>query len=160
MISKLHRVKTLCFVFDAENDLILIQQYGTGKYARLHSGIGSDCEFAENPAVSCREKLTRKSGIEIAGLKLRGIIKTVDLDEEGADIFFVYEAEYVHGNLCQNAKGRLKWVEVLNLFNLKYVPFVREIISLLLDGESFFEAFFELDEKGGIANQQIHTKYE
>ena len=135
--------------FDAENDLILVQQHGTGKYARLHSGIDSDCELAEDTAASCREKLSEKSGLEIANLKLRGVIKTVDLTGDEAVIFFVYEAEYVHGSLQQNAEGRLKWVEVLNLFNLKYVPFVREIIGLLLDGESFFEAFFELDEKRG-----------
>lgn len=160
MTSNLHHIKTLCFVFDAENDLLLLQQYGTGKYARMHSGINSDCMFADDTATSCRLTLTEKSGIEIAGMKLRGMLKTIDLAEEEASIYFVYEAEFVHGELKQNAEVRLKWVEVLNIFNLKYVPFVKEIISHLLDGESFFEAFFELGENGEIINQQIHSKYE
>lgn len=160
MASNLHQVKTLCFIFDAENDLILLQQYGTGKFARLHSGIESDCLFADDTATSCRKSLQEKSGIETAGMKLRGMIKTIDLAEADASIYFVYEVEFVHGELQQNAEGRLKWVEVLNIFNLKYVPFVKEIFNYLLDGESFFEAFFELGESGEIINQQIHSEYE
>ena len=160
MASNLHQIKTLCFVFDTENDLILLQQYGIGKYARLHSGIDSDCLFAEDTAASCKTNLLQKSGIEIAGLKLRGVLKTVDLAEEEPTVYFVYEAGFVHGNLQQNAEGRLKWVEVLNLFNLKYIPFVKEILNHLLDGESFFEAFFELGENGEIVHQQIHSEYE
>ncbi len=158
MASNLHQIKTLCFVFDPENDLILLQQYGNGKYARLHSGIDSDCLFAEDTAASCRANLVLQSGIEIAGLRLRGVLKTVDLAEEESTIFFIYEAELVHGDLQQNAEGRLKWVEVLNMFNLKYIPFVKEIIVHLLDGESFFEAFFELNESGEIIHQQIHSE--
>ena len=160
MASNLHQVKTLCFVFDAENDLILLQQYGTGKYARVHSGVDSDCMFTDDTASSCRLNLKEKSGLEIAGMKLRGMIKTVDLAEGEATSYFVYEAEFVHGELQQNAEGRLKWVEVLNIFNLKYIPFVKEIFNHLLDGESFFEAFFELGETGEIINQQIHSEYE
>ncbi|HBL74727.1 MAG: hypothetical protein A2W90_24105 [Bacteroidetes bacterium GWF2_42_66] len=160
MANNLHRIKTLCFVFDAENDLILLQQYGAGKYARLHSGVDSDCLFAEDTAASCKTNLLQKAGIQIAGLKLRGILKTIDPAEGEPTIYFVYEAGFVHGNLQQNAEGRLKWVEVLNMFNLKYIPFVKEIIAHLLDGESFFEAFFELSESGEIVRQQIHPEYE
>lgn len=160
MTTNLHQIKTLCFVFDPENDLVLIQQYGIGKYARLHSGIDSDCNFNEDTANSCQIKLTEKSGVECANLKLRGIVKTVDLAEEESIIYLIYEAEYIHGELQQNADGRLKWVEVLNVFNLKFIPFVQEIMGHLLDGESFFEAFFELNEKGEAVNQHIHSKYE
>ena len=160
MTGNLHLVKTLCFVFDAENDTVLLQQYGAGKYPRMHSGIDSDCEITDDTATSCRDQLIEKSGIEIAGMKLRGMIKTIDPVANEATIYFVYEAGFVHGELQQNAEGRLKWVEVLNIFNLKYVPFVKEILNYLLDGESFFEAFFELGENGEITNQQIHPKYE
>lgn len=160
MANNLHRIKTLCFVFDAENDLILLQQYGIGKYARLHSGVDSDCLFAEDTAASCIANLAQIAGIEIAGLKLRGVLKIIDLAEDEPTIWFVYEAGFVHGNLQQNAGGRLKWVDVLNMFNLKYIPFIKEIISHLLDGESFFEAFFEISERGEIVRQQIHSDYE
>lgn len=156
MATNLHQIKTLCFVFDPENDLVLLQQYGTGKHTRLHSGIDADCLYDENMGTSCQEAIAKQSGVEISNLKLRGVVKNIDLAEDDATIFFVYEAEYIHGELQQEAEGRLKWVEVLNLFNLKFVPQTKEIISHLLDGETFFEAFFEEDENGRIVNQEIH----
>jgi len=160
MSSNLHQVKTLCFVFDNENSLILLQQYGSGEYAHLHSGIDSDCMFADDTASSCIQNVVEKAGVEIAELKPRGLIKTVDLAEGEATIYFIYEAEYVQGELQQNAEGRLKWVDVLNMFNLEYVPFVQEIIKHLLDENNFFEAFFELGESGEIVSRQIYPEFE
>ena len=156
MATNLHQVKTLCFVFDPENDLILLQQYGTGKYARKHSGIEADCYSQDDLANSSQEAVQKQSGLDVGNMKLRGIIKNIDLAEDESSLVFVYEAEYIHGELQQEAEGRLKWVEVLNLFNLKFTPQVKVIISHLLDSETFFEAFFEEDEHGQLVRQDVH----
>lgn len=155
-----HRLHTLCFVFDFENDSLLIQQFGTGLHARLHSGIQSDCLVDENPASSCIKQIKQQAGIETTGLRLRGTIKTWAAEKQEANLFQVYEANLLDGTLQQNASGRLKWVEILNLFNLKYIPEVAEILPLLLDSECFFEAFFVLNEAGEIQQKEVFTSGE
>ncbi len=155
-----HLLSTLCFVFDFENDCLLVQQFGTGPYARLHSGIEGDCLPDENPASSCIKNLKQQAGIDTSGMRLRGIVKTWNPEKQEARLIQVYESNFVHGELQQNAPGRLKWVEILNIFNLKYTPVITETIPLILDSECFFESFFLLDSENQIKNKEIFTNCE
>jgi hypothetical protein len=51
--------------------------------------------------------------------------------------------------------GRLKWVDILDIFNLQMESLVQEIMPNLLDGESFFEGTILLNSMDEVISSDI-----
>ncbi len=150
------QVQTLSFVFDNENDqLLMVQLSADGPLKRKHSGIKGQIEMDEDTNAAAVRSLQESTGLEIGSVVLRGVVKTVNIDNQASGIWLVYETSRFSGELNGNVPGRLKWVDILNIFNLQMEGFVQELMSYLLDGESFFEGTVRITNNDEVVESDI-----
>ena len=149
-------LKTLSFIFDNENDLILLHQMvEDGPLKRKHSGIKGNIEPTEGINSAAIRSLQEAANLEIEEMVLRGIIKTVHQENHTSVIYFIYESALFSGELEKKISGQLKWVDILNVFNLQMESMVLEIMPNLLDGESFFEGMILLNDQDEVLESDI-----
>jgi len=99
--------------------------------------------------------IRESTGLEVSQVVLRGVVKTIQKEKQASVIYFVFESSRFSGELENRFPGRMKWVDILNIFNLEMEPLVQELMPRLLDGESFFEGTVELNSQEEILNSDI-----
>lgn len=149
-------IQTLSFLFDNETDYILLHQIaGEGKQKRLHSGIKGSIGALEDLNQAAIRGIREASGMEVSTATLRGVVKTIQAETETSVIYFVYESARYSGLMENKLPGRLKWVDILNIFNLDMEGLVHELMPNLLDGESFFEGTIQLGANEEVISSEI-----
>lgn len=151
-------LKTLSFIFDNENDVILLHMMvEDGPLKRKHSGIKGNIELTEDINSAAIRSVRESSGLEIEEMVLRGVVKVVQESQQNSTIYFVYESALFSGKLVKNIPGQLKWVDILDIFNLQMESVVQEIMPSLLDGESFFEGTIGINELDEVLESDIRV---
>jgi ADP-ribose pyrophosphatase YjhB (NUDIX family) len=149
-------IQTLTFIFDNETDHILLLQIAEdGPLKRKHTGIKGSIGLSEDINEAAIRNVFESSGLEVSEAVLRGVVKTIQDNDQSSAIYFVYESSKFSGELENKISGRLKWVDILNIFNLQLEGFVQEIMSNLLDGESFFEGTIHLNGQDEVISSDI-----
>ena len=149
-------IQTLTFIFDNETDHILLFQIAEdGPLKRKHSGIKGQIGLLEDTTRAAVRSIEESSGLNVSEVVLRGVVKTIDAEKQLSAIYFVYETSKFSGELENKLPGRLKWVDILNIFNLPMESLVQEIMPNLLDGESFFEGTIHLNPLDQVINSEI-----
>ena len=149
-------IQTLTFIFDNETDHILLHQIAEdGPLKRKHSGIKGNIGLLEDMNEAAIRSIQEAGGLEISEAVLRGVVKAIDDESQTATIYFVYESARFSGVLENKLSGRLKWVDILNIFNLQMESLVQEIMPNLLDGESFFEGTIHLSIQDEVISSEI-----
>jgi len=149
-------IQTLTFIFDNETDHILLHQIAEdGPLKRKHSGIKGNIGLLEDMNAAAIRSIQEAGGLEVSDAVLRGVVKAIDDDNQTATIYFVYESARFSGELESKISGRLKWVDILDIFNLQMESLVQEIMPNLLDGESFFEGTIHLSSQDEIVSSDI-----
>jgi len=149
-------IQTLTFIFDNETDHILLHQIvEDGPLKRKHSGVKGNIGLLEDMNAAAIRSIQEASGLEVSEVVLRGLVKTIQDENQTATIYFVYESARFSGELQNKLSGRLKWVDILDIFNLQMESLVQEIMSNLLDGESFFEGTIHLSNQDEVVSSDI-----
>ena len=149
-------IQTLSFIFDNETDHLLLHQIAEdGPLKRKHSGIKGNIGLSEDINSSAIRSIQDASGLKISEVVLRGVVKVVWDESQTSAIYFVYESALFSGELENKLTGRLKWVDILNIFNLQMESLVQEIMPNLLDGESFFEGTVHLSDSDKVISSDI-----
>jgi ADP-ribose pyrophosphatase YjhB (NUDIX family) len=149
-------IQTLSFIFDNETDHILLHQIAEdGPLKRKHSGIKGNISLLEDMNEAAIRSIQEASGLEVSEAVLRGVVKTIDDESQTAVIYLVYESARFSGVLENKLSGRLKWVDILNIFNLQMESLIQEIMPNLLDGESFFEGTIHLNSQDEVVSSDI-----
>lgn len=149
-------LKTLSFIFDNKNDhLLLHMMVEDGPLKRKHSGIKGNIELQEDINSAAIRSIWEASNLEIQEMVLRGVVKTIQETSQTSTIYFVYESALFSGELEKKIPGQLKWVDILNIFNLQMESVVQEIMPNLLDGESFFEGTIRINEQDEVLESDI-----
>lgn len=149
-------LKTLLFIFDNENDHLLMQRLnGDGPLKGKYSGLKGDIGLYEDINDAAIRSLGESSGLKISEAVLRGVVKVVGEESKTAVVYFVYETALFSGKLNDHLSVRLKWVDILQIFNLTMEGLVQEIMPRLLDGESFFEGNIHLNGKDEVVSCTI-----
>jgi len=104
---------------------------------------------------AAKRSIQESSGLEVSEAVLRGVVKTIHAENQISTIYFVYESSKFSGEMESKIPGRLKWVDILNIFNLQMESLVQEIMPSLLDGESFFEGTIQLNNQDEVINSDI-----
>lgn len=149
-------IQTLTFIFDNKTDHILLHQIADdGPLKRKHSGIKGNIGLLEDMNGAAIRSIHETSGLEVPKAVLRGVVKTIQDENQTATIYFVYESARFSGELESKISGRLKWVDILDIFNLQMESLVQEIMPNLLDGESFFEGTIHLNSQDEVISSGI-----
>ncbi len=149
-------IQTLTFIFDNKTDHILLLQIAEdGPLKRKHSGIKGEIGVAEDMNEAAKRNVQDSTGLEVAEAVLRGVVKTIQPESQSAVIWFVYESSKFSGEMESKVPGRLKWVDILNIFNLQMDSLVQELMPNLLDGESFFEGTIQLNDQDEVISSDI-----
>ena len=149
-------MQTLMFIFDNKTDHLLLHQIAEdGPLKRKHSGIKGDIALLEDMNEAAIRSIQEASGLEVSQAVLRGVVKAIEDENQTAIIYFVYESAKFSGVLDSKISGRLKWVDILDIFNLQMESLVQEIMPNLLDGESFFEGTIHLNSKDEVISSDI-----
>ena len=149
-------IQTLTFIFDNETDHLLLHQIADdGPLKRKHSGIKGNVGLLEDHHGAAIRSISEASGLEVSEAVLRGVVKTIQEESQTVVVYFVYESSRFSGVLENKRSGRLKWVDILNIFNLQMENLVQEIMPNLLDGESFFEGTIRLNDSDEIIDSDI-----
>ena len=149
-------IQTLSFIFDNKTDHILFLQIAEdGPLKRKHTGLKGEIGLTEDMNAAAIRNIQESSGLIVSEAVLRGVVKTTQVSTGSATVYFVYESSKFSGALENKISGRLKWVDILNIFNLQMESLVQEIMPNLLDGESFFEGTIHLNELDEVQSSDI-----
>ena len=149
-------IQTLSFIFDNETDHILFLQIAEdGPLKTKHTGLKGDIEMLEDMNQAAIRNIQESTSLVISGAVLRGVVKTIYTESQSSVVYFVYESSKFSGELESKISGRLKWVDILNIFNLQMESLVQEIMPNLLDGESFFEGTIFLNGQDEVESSDI-----
>ncbi|MDP2335694.1 MAG: hypothetical protein Q8N05_04430 [Bacteroidota bacterium] len=149
-------IQTLSFLFDNKTDHILFHQIADeGPLKQKHSGIKGSIGLLEDMNESAIRSIREASGLKVSEVVLRGVVKTIQAESHSAVIYFVYESSRFSGELENKISGRLKWVDILNIFNLPMEGLVQELMTNLLDGESFFEGTIYLNDQEEVVSSGL-----
>lgn len=148
--------QTITFIFDNDTDQILLfQSAEDGPMKRKHSGIKGSIGITDDNHQAAIFSVQKSSGIILNQAVLRGVVKVIQEEAPSSVVYFVYESSRFSGELENHLQGRLKWVDILNIFNLQMEGFVQEIMPNLLDGESFFEGSVFVNETQEVLKSEI-----
>lgn len=149
-------IQTLTFLFDNKIDHILLHQIvEDGPLKGKHSGIKGDPGLLEDMNEAAIRSIWESTGLEVKDAVLRGVVKVIRKETESSVIYFVYESAKFTGELQSKVSGRLKWVDILHIFNLEMESLVQELMPNLLDGESFFEGTIQLNSLDEVIHSEI-----
>lgn len=147
---------TLTFIFDNQIDHMLFLQVGEeGALKRKHTGLKGTIGLTEEINKSALRTIRESAGLEVSEVILRGVIKAIYTGSQSSVVYFIYESSMFTGVLTSHPLGRLKWVDILNVFNLPMEGLVEKIMLFLLDGESFFEGSIYLNEQEEVQSADI-----
>lgn len=147
---------TLAFIFDNKTDHMLFLQIAEeGPLKRKHTGLKGEIGLTEDINQAALRAIREAGGLVVSEAVLRGVIKAVNSDSQSSVIYFIYESSKYTGDLSSSSRGRLKWVDILNVFNLQLEGLVEKIMPYLLDGESFFEGSIYLGQNDEVLSTDI-----
>ncbi len=151
-----HSIQTLSFIFDNKTDHLLLHQISAvGMLKWKHSGIKGSIGQQEDLNEAAVRSIVEASGLKVSQAVLRGVIKTFQPESQKAIIYFIFESSRFSGELESKLPGRLKWIDILDIFNLEMEPLVQELMPRLLDGESFFEGTIFMDSQDKVLSSDI-----
>lgn len=149
-------IQTLTFIFDNKTDHILLHQLADeGPLKGKYSGIKGEPGLLEDLNEAAVRTIQESTGLEVKDAVLRGVVKAIEVETQSSVIYFVYESARFSGELQNKVGGRLKWIDILHIFNLEMEGIVQELMPNLLDGESFFEGTIRLNNLEEVVNSEI-----
>lgn len=124
--------RTLCFVLNGEDVLLLKGAPDKRLYANQFNGVGGHIERDEDVLTSLRREVREETGLEIDEPRLRAVV----VADEGAGpgvLFFVYCATSATRAVHSSSEGELAWVPRARLMDYDLVPDLRELLPRALD---------------------------
>ena len=152
------RLTTLCYI---ERDQCWLMMHRVKKEEDENAGkwigIGGHLEENESPEECiCREAL-EETGMNLTGLKLRGII-TFILPDWGNELTFLYTAQTDTTELKECSEGVLKWIPIEDVMDLPLWEGDRIFLPLLQTREDVFSLKLNYEPGGRLSSWTIEPK--
>lgn len=132
------RLTTLCY---AENDGRWLMMHRTRKAADENAGkwigLGGHMQEDESPEECVRREVREEAGLELEGLRLRGIL-TFILPDWGNELTFLYTARAEDRELPECDEGELRWIRIEEAEKLPLWEGDRIFLPLLRTREDCF----------------------
>lgn len=130
--KRLVYARTLCFVENGDDVLMLKGAPTKRLYANLYNGVGGHVEAGEDILSSMHREVREETGLEIADARLRAV---VNVDEGGKPgvVFFVFTARSDSRQLRPSGEGQVSWIPRQCLMELDLVEDLRQLLPIVLD---------------------------
>lgn len=125
--------RTLCFIRNGDDVLLLKGAAGKRLYANLYNGVGGHVERDEDVLASLRREVREETGLEIADPVLRAVIVADEGNGPGV-LIFVYIATAASRLVRSSSEGELVWVPLARVLDYDLVPDLRQLLPLLFCG--------------------------
>ena len=132
------RLTTLCYAENNGRWLLMHRVKKSGdENAGKWIGLGGHLQEDETPEECVRREVREEAGLELADLRLRGIL-TFILPDWGNELTFLYTAETRESALPECPEGILKWVPVDQVDSLPLWEGDRVFLPLLRTRQDCF----------------------
>jgi 8-oxo-dGTP diphosphatase len=137
------KIATLCYVRRNGQTLMMHRNkrpddMHLGKW----NGLGGKLELGETPEACARREIREESGLEVANLRLHGVLTFPAFADEETWMAFVFTADYKAGDLIEPHEGELAWIDDSALLDLNLWPGDR-IFLPWLEEDRFFSGRFD-----------------
>lgn len=145
--------RTLTFLIQAEEVLLIRLGPDRGDWAGLLNGVGGHIERGEDPSQSARREIAEETGLLAGELMLAGVVIIDTGDQPGIGLY-VFVGGVAGGELHSGSEGSPEWVR---LDSLDDVPLVVDLPILLPRALSSreraapFSAIYSYDESGDLS---------
>ena len=152
------RLTTLCYI---ERDQCWLMMHRVKKEEDENAGkwigIGGHLEENESPEECIRREALEETGMNLTGLKLRGII-TFILPDWGNELTFLYTAQTDAAGLKECSEGVLKWIPIEDVMDLPLWEGDRIFLPLLQTREDVFSLKLNYEPGGRLSSWTIEPK--
>jgi 8-oxo-dGTP diphosphatase len=122
--------RTLCFILNGD-DVLLLKGAATKRlYANLYNGVGGHVERHEDVLSSLHREVREETGLTITSPRLGAII-VADEGQANGVVIFVYTAIAPSRGVHASAEGELQWVRRDRLMEYELVPDLRALLPRL-----------------------------
>lgn len=101
--------RVLCFLRSGDEVLLLRGAPGKRLWAGRYNGIGGHVERGEDPLQAARREIREETGLDMADLRLAGIVH-VCLSQGPGVLLFVFTGEVPSREVVPSAEGTPEWV--------------------------------------------------
>lgn len=143
-------IGNLCFITNADSKKLLLLKRSRDPMKNLYTGVGGKAHFEEDIRHSCLREIKEETGLDVFGLKLKAVIKTILEGNQSSWILFVYIATTFSHHCIECDEGILEWVDPERLDQYPLIEFVQEIIPSIFENQEIIEATFHHDIQGRI----------
>lgn len=144
-----HLNATVCYL-KKDNQVLMIKF--TKKCGQVYAPPGGKFETRETPLDCIKREFKEETGLTLINPKLQGISYWHDSAE---GIIFIYTADEYEGELLLNSQeGKLEWIKIENLHNIKQFDQNEKFTPYLFKDE-LFEGKFLLDSNCNVLEYEI-----
>lgn len=147
----------VCFIVDRKNNKVLLIKRNREPMQAMYTGVGGKTLPEESPFDSCIREAKEETGLDISGVRLRGVIKTILDGDDSSWILWVYTAGGYRGEMAKCSEGELEWVDINSIDSYKLIGFIKKIMPYILDESSTFDGVIVHDAKGNVIKDSIKT---
>ena len=141
--------RVLVFVYH-RGDVLLIKGAPTKRiWANRYNGIGGHVEASEDVYTAAKRETLEETGLEVRGLRLRGIVN-IDVGAATGIMLFVFTACSDRRQTISSAEGTLEWVPQAQLSQydlVEDVPILLERLTRTAEDEPPFFARYDYDQQ-------------
>ncbi len=144
--------RVLCFVLRG-NEVLLLRGAPTKRlWPNMYNGLGGHVERGEDVYTAALREIHEESGLDVANLRLRGVI-TIDAGNPVGIVLFVFLADAVTTDPRPSEEGTLEWVSIEELDQYDLVEDVGVILPKALEADETgvpFFAHYSYDEEDNL----------
>lgn len=141
-------ISTACYL--VKEDKVLLIKFNK-KWGQVYAPIGGKMEYGETPTECVIREFKEETCLELKNPKLKGISYWKDSTE---GIIFIYVAENFDGDLQESEEGRLEWIDIKELDNIKQFDMNTKFTKYVFE-DGMFEGKFILDDNAKVLEYKI-----